>query len=141
QAQLTRERQERRASAGKRSRARGDAPKILLDARRQRAETTAARNDAIASRLEASAARMLEAAGAGREKLRKLSVKVDSAPVSNGRVLLQLDHVTAGYDTAQPVLQDISLAIVGPERVALTGPNGSGKSTLLRVATGELAPF
>ena len=141
QAQLTRERQERRASAGKRSRARGDAPKILLDARKQRSQATAAHNDAIASRLDAKATRLVEEAQAGQERLRKLSVRVESAEVASRRTLLQLDHVTAGYDAARPVLQDFSLAIVGPERVGLTGPNGSGKSTLLRVATGELTPF
>ena len=38
-----------------------------------------------------------------------------------------------------PVIRNLSLAITGPERVAVTGPNGSGKTTLLRLITGALA--
>jgi ATPase subunit of ABC transporter with duplicated ATPase domains len=52
-----------------------------------------------------------------------------------------LDGITAGYDVDHPVIRDLSLSIVGPERVALVGPNGSGKTTLLRVIAREMMPF
>jgi ATPase subunit of ABC transporter with duplicated ATPase domains len=39
------------------------------------------------------------------------------------------------------VIRDLSCAITGPERIAVTGPNGAGKTTLLAVLTGELQPF
>lgn len=141
QAQLAHERQERRNAAGRKARARGDAPKILLDARRERAEGTTARQAAVAGRLEAKATQLLDDARARRERLRKLSVKVESPDVAARRILLRFDKVTAGYDPARPVLREMSLTIAGPERIALTGPNGSGKSTLLKLATGALAPF
>lgn len=51
--------------------------------------------------------------------------------------MIQLEHVTAGYDT-QRVLDDVSLHLARGERVALVGPNGAGKSSLLRVVTGQL---
>jgi len=38
------------------------------------------------------------------------------------------------------VLRDVSLTLIGPERVAITGPNGSGKTTLLSVIAGTLTP-
>jgi ATP-binding cassette subfamily F protein 3 len=38
------------------------------------------------------------------------------------------------------VIRNLSLSLIGPERVAITGPNGSGKTTLLRIAAGEDEP-
>jgi ATPase subunit of ABC transporter with duplicated ATPase domains len=49
-----------------------------------------------------------------------------------------LDRISAGYQPERPVLRDLSLTIVGPERVAIVGPNGSGKTTLLKLIAGEL---
>ncbi|HEU4641334.1 MAG TPA: ATP-binding cassette domain-containing protein, partial [Gemmatimonadaceae bacterium] len=52
-----------------------------------------------------------------------------------------MTEVTVRFPGAErPVLDHVSLRIVGPERVAVVGPNGSGKTTLLRVALGSLAP-
>jgi ATPase subunit of ABC transporter with duplicated ATPase domains len=44
------------------------------------------------------------------------------------------------YDPARPVIRDLSLSIIGSQRVAITGPNGSGKTTLPALITGQLAP-
>jgi len=53
--------------------------------------------------------------------------------------LLEVDHLTAGYDRTA-VLDDLSLALMRGERAALVGPSGSGKSTLLRCIAGLKAP-
>lgn len=37
-----------------------------------------------------------------------------------------------------PLFEDLSLAVLPGEKVALMGPNGAGKSTLLRILTGEM---
>lgn len=39
------------------------------------------------------------------------------------------------------MIENLSLTITGPERVAITGPNGSGKSTLLALIAGTLVPW
>ena len=52
-----------------------------------------------------------------------------------------MEHVRAGYDGGAPVIEDLSLTITGPERLAITGPNGSGKSTLLALIAGTLTPW
>jgi len=41
------------------------------------------------------------------------------------------EHVTFGYDTANPVLHDIHFDVPGGSIVALVGPTGAGKSTLV----------
>src|SRR5262249_11168993 len=43
-------------------------------------------------------------------------------------------------DSDKPILRNFSMAIAGPERVALIGGNGSGKTTLLHLIAGELSP-
>src|SRR5690606_37411984 len=66
---------------------------------------------------------------------------VPSAGLAAGRTVLALEDVSVCFPGAgRPILENVSLRIIGPERVALVGPNGSGKTTLLRVVLGELNP-
>ena len=67
-------------------------------------------------------------------------MKLPSTKLQAGREVVRLDRVRAGYQPGRPILRDLSLAIVGPERVAIVGPNGSGKTTLLKLIAGELRP-
>ena len=53
--------------------------------------------------------------------------------------ILELDHVSAGYD-GSTVLDQVSLAVEPGEVVALLGRNGVGKSTLAGVITGTIPP-
>jgi zinc transport system ATP-binding protein len=57
----------------------------------------------------------------------------------DGSPLIEAEHVSFSYG-ANPVLEDVSLAVGRREFVALVGPNGSGKSTLLKVLLGLLRP-
>lgn len=57
------------------------------------------------------------------------------------KTVLELNQVSAGYQRAAPIIQNLSLRIIGPERVAVTGGNGAGKTTLLRLVSGQLAPW
>jgi len=67
--------------------------------------------------------------------------ELPSAGLPAGRIVLEMEEVTVRFPGAdRPVLDAVSLRIVGPERVAVVGPNGSGKSTLLQVAVGRLSP-
>jgi ATP-binding cassette subfamily B protein len=43
------------------------------------------------------------------------------------------DHVTFGYDPADPVLRDVSFTIRPGERTAVVGWTGAGKSTLIKL--------
>jgi ATPase subunit of ABC transporter with duplicated ATPase domains len=139
-AQVTAERQQRRDAAGSRNAARGGMPRILMGARRERAQNSGAGNVRLAERQRGEVDRAVEQARERIERTPPLAIAVASTGLAPSQRLLTLEHVTAGYGGA-PVLRDVSLTMVGPERVAIIGANGSGKSTLLRVVAGELAPL
>lgn len=139
-AQVIRERQQRRDAGGRRSRRGSSDPKILLDARKDRAEGTAGRGARLGDRLKAESAESLAGARSRIVRTTPFAAGMAKASVHGGRALLALDDVAAGFSGA-PVIHDIGLSIVGPERIALTGPNGAGKSTLLAVIAGDLEPM
>jgi ATPase subunit of ABC transporter with duplicated ATPase domains len=139
-AQQVRERQARRDAQGRRSRATANMPKILLNGRRAQAQATGARVRAITEREVDERRRRAHAARRLVEEREPPRFSLPRSGLAAGRTVLELEDVTVRYDTASlPVLDGVSLRMVGPERVAIAGPNGSGKSTLLRVAAGRIA--
>ncbi|SDG67606.1 ATPase components of ABC transporters with duplicated ATPase domains [Bradyrhizobium sp. Rc2d] len=139
-AQEATERKARKDSGGRKKRAKGDMPRILAGARKDRSEDSGGKTAQIAERRRAEAVEAVDTARRRIEVLQPLSVKLPATGLPASREVLWLDGVSAGYQPEQPVLRDLSLAIVGPERVALVGPNGSGKTTLLKLIAGELRP-
>lgn len=138
--QQRRERQARRDKAGRKSRDRNDMPKILLNARRENAERTGARNDTISAQRTVKAKQDLHAARARLEILQPITVELGSCRLPPGRIVLEADRLTGGPDAKDPVIREFSLRMIGAQRIAIRGPNGAGKSSLLRLLTGELAP-
>ncbi|GGI20213.1 ABC-F family ATP-binding cassette domain-containing protein [Bradyrhizobium guangdongense] len=139
-AQEVAERKARKDSGGKKKRAKGDIPRILAGTRRDRSEDSGGKTAQITERRRVEALDAVDAARRRIEILQPLSVKLPSTQLPAGREVVWLDRVNGGYHPERPVLRDLSLAIVGPERVAIVGPNGSGKTTLLKLIAGELRP-
>ena len=139
-AQQQKERKARKDSRGKALRARGDIPKILLGGMKERAEYTGGGNANLASRRRTGAEDALAGARSRIEVLLPVRVSLPPSGLPASRQVMTASGLTGGYSPERPVIAAIDLAMVGPERVALTGPNGSGKSTLLRLLTGELSP-
>jgi ATPase subunit of ABC transporter with duplicated ATPase domains len=140
-AQEVRERQDRRNRQGRENRAGSNMPAILLGMMKERAEHSTQRLREVGARVVDEGRERVAAARERVEERAVLAVDLPSVALPAGKTVLELEGVTFGYpDAPAPVLRDVSLRIVGPERVALAGPNGSGKSTLLRLVTGELAP-
>jgi len=135
------ERKARKDAGGRRKAARGDAPKILLGAMRDRSEDTGGAQSRLADRRREAAIGQASAARGRIEVLQPLMVSLPSTRLAAGREVLRLEAVTAGYTAGEPLLRDLDLVIRGPERVALTGRNGSGKTTLLALVAGTLAPW
>ncbi|MGC5627138.1 ABC transporter ATP-binding protein [Georgenia sp. Z1344] len=59
---------------------------------------------------------------------------------SESDIILDLDHIEAGYGKAALVLRGLSIQVPRGTVVCLVGPNGAGKSTVLKVASGLLTP-
>jgi branched-chain amino acid transport system ATP-binding protein len=53
--------------------------------------------------------------------------------------ILEIDHLSAGYDQAD-VIRQLEMTVGVGEVVALFGPNGAGKTTTLKVISGLLRP-
>jgi len=140
-AQEATERKARKDGAGKRKRAKGDMPRILAGARKDRSEDAGGDGARLAERRRTEALDSLTAARQRIEILQPLSVKLSPTNLPAGKVVLSLDAVSAGYEAGRPILGDLSFSMTGPERVAIVGPNGSGKSTLLKLFTGQLQPL
>jgi len=134
-----REKKAKRDSAGAKSRARGDAPKMLMDAKAQRAENSAGRQSHLADKLKAEAQDALDAAREKVERIRPLALDLPSTGLASGKLVLRLDD-TSWRAGGRVIVAPISSSIVGPERIAITGANGSGKTTLLKLMSGDLAP-
>jgi ATPase subunit of ABC transporter with duplicated ATPase domains len=138
--QAARERKAKSDAAGRRSRARNDMPKIMLNARAERAEQTGGALGRLAERLRAEAEQDLAGAEARIERVRRLAFDLPRSGLPAGRLVLAFEHVSLQWPDGTPALTDVSFRLTGPERVALTGPNGAGKTTLIRLAVGNLQP-
>lgn len=57
------------------------------------------------------------------------------------KTAVELINVSAGYNSGNLVIQDISLIIKEKEFLGIIGPNGGGKTTLLKIILGLLKPF
>ena len=136
--QQVKQRKARKDGVGKRSRAKGSQPKILLNAMRDNAEKTSGDNAQLASRMQNQAQGKAAQAREQIEILQPFSVTLAATGLANGKMVLQVEKLCGGYEGQKPIIQDFSLTMVGPERVAISGVNGSGKTTLIKLIIGKL---
>ncbi|QDU27741.1 putative ABC transporter ATP-binding protein YheS [Anatilimnocola aggregata] len=140
-AQATTERQARRSSTGRKKGAKGGTPRILLGGMKDRSEKTTGENNRIADRIRDESRDALAIARGRVEVLQPLSVKLPPTCLPADKMVIRLNAVTAGYEPGRAIIQDFSMSIRGPERIAVAGPNGCGKSTLIALITGKLASW
>ncbi|SNB72575.1 branched-chain amino acid transport system ATP-binding protein [Arboricoccus pini] len=57
----------------------------------------------------------------------------------NGKPVLRVDRLVAGYEPGLPIVNGASLTLRAGEIVAILGPNGAGKSTLIKAIAGLVA--
>ena len=137
-AQAAREAKDRRDRAGRAFAEKGSEPKILLGAKAERAENSGGHARRLAERQVDEAVHASDAARARVEILTPLAIDLPATGIPSQAELLAMEG--ASVDLGGRRLGPWTMAIHGPERVALAGANGTGKSTLLRLVTGALAP-
>ncbi len=137
--QQRRERQERRDSGGRRLRAKGDMPKILLNAMKDNAERTAGGNANLATKETERARADAQTARDKIERLETVAIDLPSTGLPAGRRVAYADALSVGY--VRPLVTGFSFTMTGPERIAVSGPNWSGKTTVLNTLAGKLPPL
>jgi ATPase subunit of ABC transporter with duplicated ATPase domains len=137
--QSAKEKKARRDKAGRALRAKGGEPKTMLDAAKQRAENSGARESQLAGRMIGERAGALDDARARVEVLTPLTIELPKTALPAGRELIAFKDVTMAHGPRR-LFGPLSFEIRGPERVAIRGANGSGKTTLLRLIMGQLRP-
>ncbi len=136
--QAGREAKDRRDRAGRAFAATGSSPRILLGRQAERAENSGGRGRRIGERQVTEATARRDDARARVEILTPLTIVLPPSGMPSTAEVLSVDAATVR--AGDRLLGPWTLAIRGPERVALGGANGVGKTTLLKVACGRLAP-
>jgi len=135
--QKAKEKKARRDKTARAWRASGSQARILMDAEKQRAENSGARESHLADRLIGDRTEALEAASARVEILTPLAIDLPKTSLPGNRKLIAFKDVMMGFPNRH-LFGPLSFSVRGPERIAIRGANGSGKTTLFRLVTGEL---
>lgn len=134
--QKTAEKKARRDKAGRAKRAKGDEPKLVLDARKSQAENTAGKNKRTGERLVSEAEAALSSAREHVEILTPLSIDLPSVNLPAGRRLLSVSDMTLSH-AGRTVFQPVTFEITGAQRWVIRGVNGSGKTSLIYAIMGQ----
>lgn len=141
EAQASQEKAARRAQTGKKQRRDGSHGKSLLDGKLANSEVSAGKRQRKTAEVLGAASQELKDAAGRIERYQTLSLDLPSSGVKAGQGLLRLEDLSFSYGKQGEILfDDLSLALKGGEKIALTGPNGSGKSTLLKLIGGRIDP-
>ncbi|WP_226575691.1 ABC-F family ATP-binding cassette domain-containing protein [Acuticoccus sediminis] len=138
-AQVAAERKARKNGAAKGTR--GDIPRISAGRRKSGSEASGGTAARVAGQRIAMAEQVAEEMRSRVEVVEPLRVAIASTALPASKPVVTLRSVTAGHVRGRPVVTDLDLAVVGPERVAITGANGCGKTTLLSLIAGHIAPW
>ncbi|WP_162627667.1 ABC-F family ATP-binding cassette domain-containing protein [Erythrobacter sp. KY5] len=133
------ERHAQRSKQGRQGAARRDDSKLEINAQKDRAAKTLARNLAVGKDQVDHTIEALSKAAAQVERVVPVRIELPSSGLLSGHELVDVSAVCCEFG-GEHVFGPLNLRITGPQRIALHGPNGSGKSSLLRIISGSLTP-
>ncbi|EQB18465.1 ATP-binding cassette domain-containing protein [Novosphingobium lindaniclasticum] len=129
------EKQARRDSRGRKEAAKGGDPRILLGARKQRAEETGGRLGKLGEEMVSRAQQGLDAARREVEVLAPIHIELPPSRLPSNHVLIEARGITCTRG-GKRLFGPLDLTLRGPRRVGLAGANGSGKTSLIRILAG-----
>ena len=139
--QLTQEKRAKRESQGVRLRKSGSQAPIILDGFKESATKAQGGLALREERMLAKAQKVFDEARAGLENSEEFKFVLPETKIPSGKVVVCLEQVGFTYpNSKEPVVNNVNLTVVGPDRIAIMGGNGSGKTTLVKLIMGELVP-
>lgn len=137
--QREREKQDQRDKRGRAHAAKKSEPSIVLGARRQRAEQTAARYRAVGHEGEQRAEDSLAEARKDVDRVTPIRIDLPASRLSATHELVRARGIACSRN-GRTLFSDLDIDVRGPERIALKGANGSGKSSLVAILAGISPP-
>ncbi|MDR3118285.1 MAG: ATP-binding cassette domain-containing protein [Mediterranea sp.] len=138
-AQEVRERQDRRASQGERSKQKGGVARIIMNARGNSAENSSAKLKEKHSGIIDDTQQRLFALRERKQSNAELKIDFEDMKLHSGKVLITAKNLNFGYANNKPLWQSpINLEIRSGDRIHILGNNGSGKTTFVKLLLGEL---
>ncbi len=138
QAQITKERQQKRSSHGKKVAPDLGLPKSVLNEMRKHAQESTGKLKKIHEDKINEASDKVKNAKERISPENRIEVDLGHTEIPKSKLVTEFKNVDFAY--TQPLFTQLNLSIYGPTRMAISGPNGSGKTTILKLMLGELKP-
>ena len=133
--------QEKRAVRGEKNKARAGEARIIINAKGNSSENTAASlKEKHADIIDKNRDRLAMLKNR-KEQLKELKIDFDDASIRSGKLLVEALQINFSYrPTAELWAKPLDVKLHGNDRIHILGDNGSGKTTLIKLLIGLLTP-
>lgn len=139
--QDTQEKHEQRQKKGRQLRKSGSIDKLAADSKMGRSEKSNKRNTTQAKCMAQQAESELMKVKEKIEVKAVMNVSLPNTVVLNNKMVVDVENVTFGYLSNEPLIRNFNFRLIGPRRVAICGKNGTGKTTFIKLLLSKLAPW
>jgi ATPase subunit of ABC transporter with duplicated ATPase domains len=136
----TLERQQRRASRGKKKQENAGMPRIAMNQMRNNAEKSTAKFKTVHTDKIGGISLELQELRAKLPGMDKMKFGFMPSALHKGKILFSAKGINFCYTPPFLWNEKLSFQICSGERIAIKGLNGSGKSTLIKLILGDLEP-